>query len=902
MTPTDNTDFFNLPDAELFSAIVDSMSEAVWVIDFEKSCPYWYASKLHKKKYGIPDYPIPMDYWSTHIHPEDTVRASTCFQHALKNPEAISFEHEYRFRGAENHIYVIHDTIRFLRDEHGTVKRAVGSWTDVTQDRLKESKLEQLFYSLEEERNRFRMIAELSNAAMWEIDHATGVIKWIAGNQVMEEFGFNTPLYTIQDWLENIHEDDRQRVLLNFDRATQSERVFFDSYRFIKNNGSVAYIVDQGTFFRDDTGKAVKSIGSWVDVTRERKREIVLEQTIEQQRALNHQLHQRELKLAKAEEKLRQINEQLSANVQQLQEREFILNQSQKLAKIGSWEYDPLKKEMFWSDEMFNIYGVDHLFNISDLNEIYELFDENSGMLIKEKFQSILLNHELPFDITVQLNTPLGYKKWLRVTAYPILLNGTLQRISGLTYDITYFKESEERLRASEEKFANAFRNNPDLVTIIREEDTMIIDTNDKMEPVLGYTRAEVVGKIATEIKFFVDPNDRTKFFSEYFVNGKMEMECLWWRKDRSAIRVIISSNRLEIEGVRYILSVLRDVSDKYYAEERFRKAFDLNPDLMLIFRENDRVLVEANGKLDVFTGYTRQEALGKSFSDLHLWAIGEDKKRYYNILETQDHVTLESVFIRKGGETILGIISAQRIRLHGENHLLVIIRDVSELKQRAAELIEANKKIADLKLMALRSVMNPHFIFNALNSIQYFIVKNDRQNAINYLSTFSKLIRGVLTHSVHDKVSLADELDLLKYYINLEMVRFENKFDFKLEVSPDLDQENIEIPSLLIQPYVENAILHGLNNKQAHGLLSIVVKYDGDRVLFEVEDNGVGREESKRIQAQNFPKHKSMGTILTEERLNLINERENVSFKIEDLVDTSGYAAGTRVSIWVKF
>ncbi|HEY3402464.1 MAG TPA: histidine kinase, partial [Ohtaekwangia sp.] len=231
-----------------------------------------------------------------------------------------------------------------------------------------------------------------------------------------------------------------------------------------------------------------------------------------------------------------------------------------------------------------------------------------------------------------------------------------------------------------------------------------------------------------------------------------------------------------------------------------------------------------------------------------------------------------------------------------------VYTRDISELKKQTAELIEANKKIGDLKLMALRSVMNPHFIFNALNSIQYFIAKNDRQNAINYLSTFSKLIRGVLNHSVHDKISLIDELDLLKYYINLEMVRFENKFDFKLTIDPELDLENIEIPSLLIQPYVENAILHGLNNKRSHGTLAISVRYDDDRVLFEVEDDGVGREESKRLQAQNFPKHKSMATVLTEERLNLINERENVSFKTDDLVDSAGNAAGTRVSIWVRF
>jgi sensor histidine kinase YesM len=229
-----------------------------------------------------------------------------------------------------------------------------------------------------------------------------------------------------------------------------------------------------------------------------------------------------------------------------------------------------------------------------------------------------------------------------------------------------------------------------------------------------------------------------------------------------------------------------------------------------------------------------------------------------------------------------------------------VYTRDITELKRKSRELSEANKKIGELKLMALRSVMNPHFIFNALNSIQYFIAKNDRQNAISYLSTFSKLIRGVLTHSVNDKINIADELDLLKYYINLEMVRFENKFDFQLVVDPELDVENIEIPSLLIQPYVENAILHGLYNKMEKGLLKITVCYEDNGVLFVVEDNGVGRKAASQLREKNFPKHKSMGTVLTEERLRLINERDNVSFRIVDLEDVNG-PSGTRVNIWVR-
>ncbi len=225
---------------------------------------------------------------------------------------------------------------------------------------------------------------------------------------------------------------------------------------------------------------------------------------------------------------------------------------------------------------------------------------------------------------------------------------------------------------------------------------------------------------------------------------------------------------------------------------------------------------------------------------------------------------------------------------------------DITEDKLRSKELGEALKKIGELRLMALRSVMNPHFVFNVLNSIQFYIVANDRLNAVNYLSTFSKLIRNILTHSVDNKIKLEDEIEMLKNYVQLEMVRFENKFSFHLEVDPNLEIDSIEIPSLLIQPYVENAILHGLYNKEEKGNLIIRIREQDDSVVFEIEDDGVGREAAMKIRQRSFADHKSLGVKLTEERLKLINEHHNVSSQIIDLMK-DGKPCGTKIIIWVK-
>jgi hypothetical protein len=262
--------------------------------------------------------------------------------------------------------------------------------------------------------------------------------------------------------------------------------------------------------------------------------------------------------------------------------------------------------------------------------------------------------------------------------------------------------------------------------------------------------------------------------------------------------------------------------------------------------------------------------------------------------------------------------LSGQIVTLHDTRHgqdiqysLSPIIEDnqvigvsvfgdnVTESRTKDRQLAEANMKIGELKLMALRSVMSPHFIFNVLNSIQYFIAKNDRLNAIMYLTTFSKLIRSILTHSVDNRIRLSDEIELLKNYVQLEMVRFENKFSFECVIDPQLDAETMYIPSLLIQPYVENAILHGLYNKSGPGKLKLDIYEKGDSVVFQIEDDGIGRAAATELRERNFPTHKSMGIKLTEERLQLINEKHNVGFEIEDLFE-GGQPAGTRVRIQV--
>jgi ligand-binding sensor domain-containing protein len=208
--------------------------------------------------------------------------------------------------------------------------------------------------------------------------------------------------------------------------------------------------------------------------------------------------------------------------------------------------------------------------------------------------------------------------------------------------------------------------------------------------------------------------------------------------------------------------------------------------------------------------------------------------------------------------------------------------------------------KARELEMQALRAQMNPHFIFNSLTSINRFILKNDRLSASDYLTRFSRLIRMVLNHSRLMLIPLDDELDMLRLYLDMEKLRFKEVFSYTIDAGNDADRENILIPPMLFQPFVENAIWHGLMHKSEPGRLDILLRIDGDILTCTITDNGVGRIVAAAASSKSAQKRKSMGIDITQQRLNLINGSADNGHgvKIEDLYDDHGQPAGTRVTI----
>ncbi len=237
-----------------------------------------------------------------------------------------------------------------------------------------------------------------------------------------------------------------------------------------------------------------------------------------------------------------------------------------------------------------------------------------------------------------------------------------------------------------------------------------------------------------------------------------------------------------------------------------------------------------------------------------------------------------------------------------GASVVLVARQRERRLVRQEQEKSDVRERLAASEMKALRSQMNPHFLYNSLNAIRLFVLQNDSDNADRYLVKFARLMRLILDNSRQEWVSLASELEQLTLYLELEQLRFSHQFDFTLGADATLSPEKTTLPPMIIQPYIENAILHGLSSKKSRGLIAVNVRRVGDSLECTIDDDGVGRERAQQLKSQSptARAHRSVGLQVTEERLHLISQRTGQPTRVAviDKTDEQGQPAGTRVVV----
>lgn len=335
-------------------------------------------------------------------------------------------------------------------------------------------------------------------------------------------------------------------------------------------------------------------------------------------------------------------------------------------------------------------------------------------------------------------------------------------------------------------------------------------------------------------------------------------------------------------------------------AEQNLNKAIEISSEYNLMTSKIEALqyLSQNNinkGNFEVaLEGYKLADSLEKTINnqrnliyvnDLIIKYESESKTNTINALATENEL-VKSRLEKNRLSLILSLLAIILITV-----LLIIFNRQKQITQE--------KKILTLEQTMLKNQMNPHFIFNSLNSIKLYIINNEKENAVYYLNKFAKLIRKILVVSNEKDISLASELDTMRLYMNIENIRFSNEINFTINVDDNINTENIRVPSLILQPFLENAIWHGLSSKTDDKKISLnVTKENKNYITIFIIDNGVGRKVSQERKLSKTLKRKSVGIEITKERLFNFSKRyaKMYDLKIEDLFDENNNAAGTKV------
>lgn len=387
-----------------------------------------------------------------------------------------------------------------------------------------------------------------------------------------------------------------------------------------------------------------------------------------------------------------------------------------------------------------------------------------------------------------------------------------------------------------------------------------------------------------------------------YYEAGELQTSLEYYQKNLDiSIPIDRKQNITNVYG--NIGNIYRDLKDYGKALEYYSKSIDLSQqigdiyNLSWLYKDMSKMYADRE---DYETAYEYSQlyaTYNDSLTNMRYESELAQARARYEAEKTQKELEIVSLKLRNNRILIFSLIGAFVILL--ALAILLIQRN----RLRTSQRIEVMKhRISELNQQNLRQQINPHFIFNTLNSIQYYVFQHDKISANNYMSKFATLMRKTLENSQQTAIPISDELDALKLYLELETIRFKDRFDWKIEVDDEIDTFSYKIPTMLIQPYVENSISHGLGPKEGKGYVHITLNQVNGSITCVVEDDGVGRKKAMQIKNAKNGSHNSLGTKITESRLKLVNELygNKMQVKYLDLTNENGSATGTRVEITI--
>ncbi|MDP2386664.1 MAG: histidine kinase [Bacteroidota bacterium] len=433
--------------------------------------------------------------------------------------------------------------------------------------------------------------------------------------------------------------------------------------------------------------------------------------------------------------------------------------------------------------------------------------------------------------------------------------------LKNFEISISYFQKSNLVLDSlRKEKYAIDISNNIAYVYIAKKDFTKAIN-QFKVSFEIAKNRNDTI-RMATSNMLISETYAVLKKYDSAILYGENSLDLLNKSKDKVEIVRISKNLYLDYKAIKSYKKAL-----EMYELNRATSEDLLNKEI------HEKIL-----KSELKFMFDKKELLLKTENEKLINKMKQDSETE-NIRKNNMMIILASLFI----VLFVGLFSLYKVQ-----------------KQKAIIALQ-NSDLFRQKM--LLSQMNPHFIFNSINSIQNYVLNKHEDAAYNYLAKFGKLIRMVLNNSREDDITLDIEIETLALYVELEQLRFDNKFSYELNISDELNEFDIKIPAMLIQPYVENAILHGLMNleEERNGKLTIKIQNKNNLLLVSIEDNGIGRVRSNQFKNESL--HDPLAMKLTEERIEMINKLENtknIKISILDLYDAQQKAIGTRVELFL--
>lgn len=419
----------------------------------------------------------------------------------------------------------------------------------------------------------------------------------------------------------------------------------------------------------------------------------------------------------------------------------------------------------------------------------------------------------------------------------------------------------------------------------IRNQYCYLFSENSVYEYDLESKKAQKVMSISNdmEVTDVILKNNQLLFATSKGIVIKNRNEIGNYPKPKLIVNEIqINGKRREIEEINQLNPEENDITINYSVlsfipNENYRVSYSINNSEWKTLDENDKNL--------------KLSSLSSGTYTIQLAIIYNNEKTELQIIqfEIKKPFWLNTFFLIGMGILFLVLIYSfykwQILKLKRKNELQL-------------EKVNLEKNLNQSKLKAIKSQMNPHFFYNALNTIQSFILSNDKKQAVNYLSKFSTLTRTILEMTEKDLVSITEEIKTLSLYLDIEKVRFNDDFNYEILADSNVDTDNIKIPSMFLQPFVENAVKHGLLHQTEEKKLKIHFEKVADQIKISIDDNGIGRKKSQELNQIKNNKHQSFATNAMQNRVNLLNQftQKNISIAYIDKQNQNNQSLGTTV------